>query len=561
MNRSALIWTAFGICLAVVLAAMAWISATVVRLEREQHAAQQAAALEENVRLALWRMDSMLLPLIGQEAARPATAYSSLPRQPRLPATPPTFVLNYFQFGTLAKSSSELKDWQPEYWPDPPASGSLPPASRELLLSKLPEPTRDTAAAEQSIAQSAEQVAVNVEQRQSQVAQQALNISEYQSRARNTANLSNQRAIFGAAADDPSNVRVAMLTSLWIDDELLLARRVPVEAGDVVQGLRLDWPAIRTALLDEIRDLLPGADLLPVGSDEFGDQSRRLTTIPVRLETGTVPRAPASSWSVTSITLLVSWVCTLAAALLAAGLLYGVISLSNRRSTFVSAVTHELRTPLTTFQLYTEMLDEGRVRDEAKQMSYVRTLRAEAARLAHLVENVLAYAQLERGSHNVAVERIAVPKLIERVGERVAQRATQADMRLDVQVDPSAVDAEVRVDPGAVERIVFNLVDNACKYASGASHGTIELRCHRADQQIEIRVSDRGPGLSADVVQRLFRPFSKSAAEAARTKPGIGLGLALSRRLARDLGGDLRHDASVSAGASFVLTLPIATSK
>ena len=75
MKRSSHIWIAFATCLAVVLFAMGWISVTAVRLEREQQLAEQRAVLEENVRLALWRMDSTLLPIIGQESARPYEAY------------------------------------------------------------------------------------------------------------------------------------------------------------------------------------------------------------------------------------------------------------------------------------------------------------------------------------------------------------------------------------------------------------------------------------------------------------------------------------------------------
>ena len=75
----------------------------------------------------------------------------------------------------------------------------------------------------------------------------------------------------------------------------------------------------------------------------------------------------------------------------------GALSLSERRGTFVSAVTHELRTPLTTFRLYTEMLDEGMVASGESQRNYMKTLRSEADRLGHLVENVLSFARLERG--------------------------------------------------------------------------------------------------------------------------------------------------------------------
>ena len=92
------------------------------------------------------------------------------------------------------------------------------------------------------------------------------------------------------------------------------------------------------------------------------------------------------------LSLGIAWACVLLAATAVAGLLAGVMRLSARRASFVSAVTHELRTPLTTFQMYAEMLADGMVPEESKQKEYLATLRAEAGRLIHLVENVLAYA-------------------------------------------------------------------------------------------------------------------------------------------------------------------------
>jgi C4-dicarboxylate-specific signal transduction histidine kinase len=107
-----------------------------------------------------------------------------------------------------------------------------------------------------------------------------------------------------------------------------------------------------------------------------------------------------------------------------------------------------------------------------------------------------------------------------------------------------------------VEQVLFNLVDNACKYAGAAADKRIHLSVGPHGRLAAIVVGDRGPGLSPTVRRRLFRSFSKSAEEAAASAPGIGLGLALSRRLARDMGGDLRLDENAAGGASFILSLP-----
>ena len=104
-------------------------------------------------------------------------------------------------------------------------------------------------------------------------------------------------------------------------------------------------------------------------------------------------------------------------------------------------------------------------------------------------------------------------------------------------------------DSIAVQQILLNLVDNACKYGRTA----IEMAIAVIDRRMEFRVTDHGPGLEPAASARLFQAFSKSKSDAV---PGIGLGLFLSRRLARDLGGDLQHVAT-PAGATFVLSLPV----
>jgi signal transduction histidine kinase len=245
----------------------------------------------------------------------------------------------------------------------------------------------------------------------------------------------------------------------------------------------------------------------------------------------------------------------------AAVTLRGVVALSERRGAFVSAVTHELRTPLTTFRMYAEMLAEGMVPSAEQRQKYLETLRREADRLAHLVENVLQYARLERGKPSRQKETFTVSALLDRVQPPLADRAEQAEMKLVVEIDDEVRSQRLTTDSGAVEQILFNLVDNACKYAAASEDKRIQLRVTRQRRLVSIEVRDHGPGISPTARRRLFTPFSKSAQEAARSAPGVGLGLALSKRLAADLGGRLAMSSNrgdAEPGAAFVLTLPAA---
>jgi signal transduction histidine kinase len=239
-----------------------------------------------------------------------------------------------------------------------------------------------------------------------------------------------------------------------------------------------------------------------------------------------------------------------------AALVAGVIRLSDRRAAFVSAVTHELRTPLTTFHMYTEMLAEGMVPDPEQQQDYLTTLRAEAARLSHLVENVLAYARLERGRADGRLEHVSLARLLDSIHPRLADRARHDGMEIVVDRDAELLATVVRANPSAVEQILANLVDNAGKYAGAADDKRIHLDFRRTDGAIELRVRDHGPGISRSASRRLFHSFSKSAHDAANSAPGVGLGLALSRRLARDMGARLWLDRTITDGACFILALP-----
>ncbi len=285
------------------------------------------------------------------------------------------------------------------------------------------------------------------------------------------------------------------------------------------------------------------------------DGDRELVALPVRLEPGTLSVAgfDGGSWPAA---LVVAWGMLALTAAAVGWLLWQTLQLSERRAAFVSAVTHELRTPLTTFRLYTEMLTDGLVQDPEQQQSYFRTLHREANRLMHMVENVLAYARLEKGRPTNRTEELSLGELLDRCSPRLSQRVSESPLRLELTVSEQVRDTRLTTNAMAVEQVLFNLIDNACKYAVDATDPRITIEADATDLQVTIRVRDFGPGLSATARRQLFEPFGKSSTQAAETAPGIGLGLSLARRLARNLGGDLACNPLDQAGLIFELTLP-----
>ena len=200
------------------------------------------------------------------------------------------------------------------------------------------------------------------------------------------------------------------------------------------------------------------------------------------------------------------------------------------------------------------------VSGEDKRREYLARLRQEAHRLGHLVENVLFYARLDSGRGAGLRESLELGAFLREKLGPLAERAEKAGLQIALE-SATPDGARVRADGSALEQILLNLVDNACKYAARSSPPTIEVRLECSKTRARIRVRDHGPGLSPAEKRRLFRPFSKSDRQAAMSAPGVGLGLALSRRLARAQGGDLRAEECVAAGATFVLELPLDSGK
>ncbi|MBN1918057.1 MAG: HAMP domain-containing histidine kinase [Verrucomicrobia bacterium] len=623
MRGSWHIWTVFAIGLAVALVAMAWISHEALRLERSEGEMRRAAALEEDVRLALWRIDSALGPSIARENTRPWFVYGAfyqtrgvfqrnaseteqgdvLIPSPLLINEYPNILL-FFQFApdgtltspqvptgaerTLAESTYVSREQLDRAAERIAAFAGL--VSREALLTALdaaPElespayienaaapfdrrhpqiahaADRDTPqafpvalAGMQPIAAQSN-TAQDIAPRSSRMAQDSYNESEFNARTRNqmqipSANIGLMNLLQAREPIPPSTP----LQAVWIGDALLLARTVQINGATSIQGCWLDWPSLRTALLDEVRDLLPNALLEP--APFANEPGRMLAALPVRIVPGNKPESAKLLPSPIRLTLTIAWVCVVLGAAAVAVLLAGTVRLSERRGAFVSAVTHELRTPLTTFRIYTDLLAHGARQDDAKRRQYIETLSAEADRLSHLVENVLAYARLTGRPAGRSAEIVSVEHLLERVTGRLSDRAARAGMELVVEQDDAAGTTAIRADETVVEQILLNLVDNACKYAASAADRRIHLEATLTNGVVLLHMRDHGPGIATDVRRRLFRPFTKSATEAAHSAAGIGLGLTLSRRLARDMDGDLRLDEASHDGACFVVQLPAA---
>jgi signal transduction histidine kinase len=217
-----------------------------------------------------------------------------------------------------------------------------------------------------------------------------------------------------------------------------------------------------------------------------------------------------------------------------------VVSYAERRGNFVAAVSHELKTPLTAIRMYGEMLRDGMVPSETKRNEYYRHITVESERLSRLINNVLEFSRLEKGTREMALVVGSVAPVVQEVAELLRPHVQAQGFELLVEI--AAGLPPVRFEHDALMQVLWNLVDNAAKYARDASPKRIELSCRQHGGDVRVTVRDHGPGVAARHLGKIFEPFYRGESELTRRSKGTGLGLALVRGLVERMG------ASVSGG-------------
>jgi signal transduction histidine kinase len=372
----------------------------------------------------------------------------------------------------------------------------------------------------------------------------------------------NERPLTIQTRSDELPVVQGELVARWIGPsetpQLVIERQVSIGPRVMTQGFLLDWPALRATLIESAGNLLPGFNIVPAGPAQSADPAslgRRLAAIPAELTLPPHADIPTPDWSPLRTTLVVTWIAALAGVAAIGAVLHTSLELAERRGRFVSAVTHELRTPLTTFCMYSQLLADGMVTAPEDQRSYFNTLRTESQRLARIVESVLDYARLGRSRTSKAIMPMRVGELIDQCSGSLAARCEEAGMLLVIERGSDA-DRVITTDSATVERVLFNLVDNACKYAIQTTDRRVHLEVRVSPRDVAFLVRDHGPGIASEDRARIFRPFVRGKSQADGSISGLGLGLALARGLAEQLGGELRLT-SAQPGTEFVLKLPL----
>jgi signal transduction histidine kinase len=222
------------------------------------------------------------------------------------------------------------------------------------------------------------------------------------------------------------------------------------------------------------------------------------------------------------------------------------------KSEFLAVMSHELRTPLNAIDGYAELMELGiRGPLTEQQREDLGRIRTSQRHLLGLINGVLNYSRIEAGAVRYAVEAVPVAETLATCEALTAPQARARSLALGFRgCDPALL---ARGDREKVQQIVLNLLSNAVKFTEAG--GRVELGCEVRGEHVVITVVDTGRGIPADRLEQVFEPFVQVDASRTRTQEGVGLGLAISRDLARGMGGDLTAESTPGAGSRFILVL------
>ena len=227
------------------------------------------------------------------------------------------------------------------------------------------------------------------------------------------------------------------------------------------------------------------------------------------------------------------------------------------KSEFLAAMSHELRTPLNAIAGYTDILQlgiHGPLTDQ-QQVDLSRIQRSQKHLLA-LINDVLNFARLEAGKVRIAPRAVSVDSLISTVEAMITPQVDARGLRFVHHHTEGDAELTVYCDPDKAEQVLLNLLSNAVKYTPVG--GTIEVRSWAVGRVGRISVRDSGIGIPEDKLEMIFEPFVQIERKLTSPSEGAGLGLAISRDLARTMGGDLRVESKLGEGSVFTLELPLA---
>ena len=221
------------------------------------------------------------------------------------------------------------------------------------------------------------------------------------------------------------------------------------------------------------------------------------------------------------------------------------------RQEFLSNISHELRTPLTSIIAFVETLEDGAIDDKENNRRFLGVIHRNAERMHGLIADILELSLIESG--NVSIEKAHV-RLGNIVAEIFASLASKAEEREVSLISELPEGCRVLADPGRLEQMLTNLIDNAIKF--NVAGGSVTVSCRLSGSSSMITVADTGEGIPKENLSRVFERLYRLDRGRTREIGGTGLGLAIVKHLARLHGGEVSVESELGHGTSFHIELP-----
>ena len=224
------------------------------------------------------------------------------------------------------------------------------------------------------------------------------------------------------------------------------------------------------------------------------------------------------------------------------------------KANFLAMMSHELRTPLNAIGGYAGLLEEGVMGPLApRQREYLERIKRSQKHLSALINDVLNFAKAESGTIAYNMEALVLGEVLSGVVPMIEPMASARETEYECE-SPSN-DIVVWADRDKVVQVVLNLLTNAVKYTPPG--GRVTLRVESTEKIACIAVADSGPGIPREQQSSIFEPFVQLERSFAQARDGVGLGLAISRELARGMKGDVTVESEPGHGSTFILSLPL----
>ncbi|HEU4747776.1 MAG TPA: HAMP domain-containing sensor histidine kinase [Gemmatimonadaceae bacterium] len=226
---------------------------------------------------------------------------------------------------------------------------------------------------------------------------------------------------------------------------------------------------------------------------------------------------------------------------------------NNSKTDFLAVMSHELRTPLTAIMGYEELLSDGITGPVTElQRQQLGRINASARHLLGLIDEILTFARVDVGHERVRWESMSINQTLTDAASLIEPLATAKKLKYVIELLEE--DQAIQTDPTKFKQMLVNLLSNAVKFTE---KGEVRLTCAARTGMLELRIADTGVGIEAENIEHVFEPFWQEEQPATRKVGGTGLGLSVTRKLARLLGGEVTVASRLGAGTTFLLRLPL----